>query len=281
MPQRALEQRDHRQRGGGEEQVPGHRVRQQDADAHLGDVVVEQLAVEDAARIRTPGSAPLTAVMMIVLFTADVTTAPNATRTVHRRSRPTPAAHCPRRQVGQAAEGQRRGAVGQPDRGAAEYTPVQRRPAHPPLRQDEPGNRGEQREQRGQQDRDRELPHPWTSLLMPCCSLARRLHSTAIAVQASRTANRIRSCPRNVVSGAVTPTAARLAAMTARTKTLSQRGSLQIAQSLTAFTRAGGDGPAPSAPSLCKLPPRHRVTGSPMCNARSIVPHHRSGERKT
>ena len=64
-------------------------------------------------------------------------------------------------------ERERRGAVRQADRSAAEDPPVQRGTADAPLREREPGDGGEQREQRGQQDDDGELPDALDVLVPP------------------------------------------------------------------------------------------------------------------
>src|SRR6185437_117569 len=70
-------------------------------------------------------------------------------------------------EAGQPVERERRGAVRQADRRAAEDPPVQRGAADAPLRQGEPGDGGDQREQRGQQDDDGELPDALDVLVPP------------------------------------------------------------------------------------------------------------------
>ena len=66
---------------------------------------------------------------------------------------------------------------------------------------------------------------PWTSLITPPCSPDFLVSSTEAAVQPSSRPNRARLLLVIAVNDAATPMAARSAAMTARTKTTSQRGS--------------------------------------------------------
>jgi hypothetical protein len=59
---------------------------------------------------------------------------------------------------GDGAEHQRRGSVGQADRGAGEHAPVDRPAVHPPLREDQQRRRDHHGKHRRQQDRHRQHP---------------------------------------------------------------------------------------------------------------------------
>src|SRR5580692_6226025 len=100
---------------------------------------------------------------------------------------------------------------------------------------------------------------PATSLIMPPCSPDFLVSSTAAAVQPTRRPNRARLFVVITVNDAATARAARSAAMTARTKATSQRGSDQSGQ-LRNATDCDSRRLAPRLGAFL-IQPRHHVGG--------------------
>ena len=159
-------------------------------------------------------------------------------------------------------ESDRGDAVGQADGGCGEHPPVQPDLPDPPLVSASLQERREQRVERRQQDRDRQLPDPKTSLMTPAFSPARLVSSTVVAMHSSRTPNSeqvpgatcVACCGSHGDRGDVDR------ASPATMKATSQRGRSQSGQALTA-----------SEPTLHTFAPSVRTHASSGCTAPEVM----------